>query len=640
MVFMSALEESDFDSGFLARFFPNLPDIVIIQILDQLTNAEFVTECVLYWKESAVRRIVVDTFYSRELHLRLTPTRRPHACNPKLAKYIDIFQIVEIEQFLADNPDINPETIKLYTGRHMLQDLVQLLEKYRHRFTTNVKNLELYIENIYTWTPELIDQLLAFPNIRKLQLTNSPTGSALLKSANFLSHPYMEELVLLGHGISNWSKVKFPPHLSHIDASWTTLLSPFTMSLSPSIEHIYWNGSGITDSIWNLEFPPNVQTLMLTSNSINTIDIAKLPQTLKTLDLSNNGNRRFIYSGSDKPHWPPDLRSIILSHSSIDDSSLEFLDSVTWPPFLENIRVDFNHMASLTHLQNLPDSVQYLDLTGTLISNFNVKDDTANDDIYHIEGPPKVFQFPSSLTHLNVEFCPNFKVPSSYLQYPVWFSSNLTVLNLGECNLTTLDGFLLPSSLTQLTLTENRLTDLQYAYWDKLIHLKSLLVVANRLEHLDPTTLPPSLEYLDISHNLLTTFDGDFSHLTHLRRILVSDNQIDSISNRLRLPSLLLLLDLEGNQFTSFQFCFGIPLDLISIKLNENKISSVTFPEKPSTKLQLMELDLSGNTLFKLSRQDRNIRAKVDEFYTELETYIGKRVHRRKFNVNSLHEFV
>ncbi|KAG7194980.1 uncharacterized protein KQ657_004091 [Scheffersomyces spartinae] len=643
-----AATNEDFDGEFLRDYFPRLPDIVIIQILDQLTNAEFVTECILPWKNSELRKIVVGTFYSGELHLRLTPTRRPHACNPKLAKYIDIFQIMEIEQFLLENPDINPETIKLYTGRHMLEDLVQLLKKYTTRFTNQVKNLELYIENVTTWSPELVDELLAFPNIRKLQLTNSPIGSSLLKSSNFQNHPCITELVLLGHGITNWSKIQFPPNLTHLDASWTTLLSPFTMHLPPTIEHIYWNGSGLLDNIWNIKFPPNVQTLMLTSNSINTIDIAKLPTALRTLDLSNNGNKRFVYSGTDKPHWPSNLRSLILSQSSIDDSSLEFLKTVAWPPLLENIRVDFNHMTSLTFLQDLPDSVQYMDLTGTLISNFNIfgDDNEGIDILLHKDGPPKVFKFPSSLTYLNVEFCPNFKVPVSYLKYPIWFSSNLSVLNLGECNLESLDGFILPSSLTKLSLTENKLKDLKYPYWNKLISLKSLLVVANKLEHLDPTVLPPNLEYLDISHNMLTSLEGDYSRLTHLRRILAADNQIESISSKLQLPSLLLLLGLEGNNFTTFDFCFDIPTNLINIKLNENKISSMKFPlSGTASKLQLMELDLTGNVLFKSTRQNNrttngNIRTKIDEFYTALELCIGKRVLRRKFNVNSVHEFV
>lgn len=629
------------DDSFLRDWFPRLPWTVICDVLRHVPAA-LISEGLL--KVPQLRPLLIDQYYSKELHFIISPTLRPHFCvsDPQLRALTDVLTYADIEDFLVDNPDIAPHTIKLIASLDF-RSLETLLRQFRSRLL-QIPEIHIHIEK-YELTPDDVELLLSFPNLHKLQ-----TGRITLRNAAstfdklFPTMMNLKELVFLGHEIADWSAIALPPNLQNLDVSWYPDTDVATINLPETVTNIYWNQDGLSDGVFeSLSFPLALKTLMVTYNSISSIDVSHLPQTLETIDLSNNNLREFKCVGETA--WPPNLKSILLNNNLIDNRSIEQLQKIAWPPFLENLRLDENKFTSLEHLSGLPDSLKYLDLSDTPLISFEVTPDE-NDDY-------SFFRFPDTLDTLNIQGCRALRydgfgdsvVPvGSRIHFP----PHLQTLKLTECNLDRLSYFFFPLSLKTLTLSGNRISDLNtYNYaidgeelvsWKKLSNLEYLELFLNHIDNLENWLPPTSLERLDLRRNRMTEltsrntplFNGKYCSDSELRVLNLEQNEIHAIDPLLCLPQNLMHLILSKNKLEEFVFTDAIVehASLSRLDLSWNQIQKIS---KAGSAFQsrLKEIDLSKNS-------GSPFQMTVDEFYAVLEA-IGFQATRRKHNIKSEH---
>lgn len=636
----------DCSTEFLQNYFLNLPWTVLYEIL-RLLPAELVYDPLS--KVPSLRSLIVEHYYSKELHFILSPTLRPHFCTPDEQKreLIDIFSYGEIEDFLLDNPDIAPEIVRVITSQDF-RSMELLLTEYR-TFFQKVPKFQIQIEK-YELSESDMEFLLSFPNLHKLQ-----TGRIKLRKASpamssgFQHMQNFKEIVFLGHELSDWSKITLPPNLENLDVSWYADTDVTYINLPDSVINLYWNQVGLHNGVFDkMSFSPTLRTLMLTYNSLHYIDVSQLPQSLETIDLSNNNLSRFKFDEAN-PRWPINLRSILLNNNLIDDGTLKDLACIEWPPFLENLRLDMNRFTRLESLLKLPENLKYLDLSDTLLSGFQV---TNNEDDY------LYFRFPDSLETLNIQGSRALTYPqkSSTVVPPenrIMFPANLETLNLAECNIDDLSYFLFPSSLKTLSLSGNLITTLtSYLYsmdgnilvdWKQLENLKELELFFNRIDNLENWMPPISIRKIDLRRNLIKVLTLDntpifnkifCAELVDLRLLNFEQNQIHEIDSQLELPPNLTDLNLSRNSLTKFTFTsmFLTHSNLSSIDLSWNKIEEIftISPSGDQDPSNLRELDLSKNSgAFHMT---------LDEFYNTLEQ-VGLQVTKKKHNIKSKHLF-
>lgn len=630
-------------SEFRSDLFADLPWSVIYEILKYVPS-DTISEGLLLVPQ--LRPLVLAEYYSNEIHFILSPTQRPHFCtnDPQRKELIDITSYGEIEDFLIDNPDANPTLVKVITSLDF-RSMELLLNKFHDRFASFQK-LDLHVDN-YDLTNDDIKLIMSFPNLHKLQTgrVNVRKCSSML-SEFFPKMRNLTEIVFLGHGLSNWSNVVLPPNLTNLDVSWHPFTEVTSINLPDSLTNLYWNQVGIRNGVFeSLKFPQGLTTLMVTYNNLHWINVSQLPQTLETLDLSNNNLLSFKVDGENNS-WPPNLKSILLNNNHIDDHALEELSGINWPPLLENLRLDENKFTQLSYLSSLPEYLKYLDLSDTRISTFEVPH---KDDEY------PYFAFPQLLNTLNIQNCRTLKYgnleamtmvpPALRIRFP----EDLETLNLSECNISTLDYFIFPKYVKKLSLTGNLILDLtsynfhignkEVISWILLENLKELELFYNRISHLEAWIPPNSLSKLDLRRNqikFLTSINTPLFNrnqnqkLTSFHMIHLEQNEIHTIDLRLTLPPNLTSLNLSRNNLSQFVFTDGFANhhNLSSLDLSWNQIEKISLLSTYAES-RLSELNLTRNPLLRMN---------PDDFYKVLER-MKLRVTKKMHNIRSVHQF-
>lgn len=593
-----------YEATFLLNQLKNFPAQVVVEIF-QYIPSEYLFEWVLALPPTHfLRQVIVETYFQHELHFVLCPTKRPHLCPPQV---LDI-NFSDVDDFLRENPDISPSRIKFVVGKNF--DLFQkLVQKYL--FAT-IQLVEIEIES-YNLTKDDLKFIIArLPNTVKLQFGGSKLTSGLQDIDQLRN---LQTLIVLAHGITNWENVVLPP-VNHLDISWNNYSSINTLKIPPSVTQIFFNQAGLNNHKFReLQFPPQLNTLMLTYNNISSINLNSLPSTLEVLDLSYN------LIGSVEGNWPPNLKSLLLSNNLITNDTLQTLNN--WPCFLKNLKLDNNPFDSLNNLHNLPDNLQYLNLSENNLKSLHT------DQGY--------FEFPQFLEHLDLSNSSNWNYNLFYHPVTIKFPSTLQNLNLSECNLNDLSIFQFPPSLTKLSLSGNNIANLSnYPYWQKLVKLQELELYFNKIPSLEGWKIPPNLTALDIRLNQLSRLEQTplFSH-QHLRTIRLGQNQITGFDSTITVAKSLHFLSINDNSLTSLpSFLLG-GSNLRELDLSDNIISSIEVGSEDGS--SLTKLNLTGNKLLK-GPSSQTMNEKVAAFYKDLESILHKNV-KRKFNVNSVHSF-
>lgn len=653
---VASYQASYMETDFLVNFFPTLPDHIIIQILNYVTR-DHIFDIFLKITDEGIRDAIIREFFSKEVHVMLSPTHFPHVCKyPKLmSRLIDFDNFGDIDDFLTQFPDVFPRRVVLVTGGDF-RSLEHLLTKFRDRLL-NFGQIDIIVEK-YEMTNSELEFICSFPNLRKLQFSRVTMTkcTAALKYC-FLGHEKLQELVFLGHHISDWSEVSFPPSIIQIDISWFEHLNVDTLNLTSSVKEIYLNRSGISSTrLSNTTFPASLKTLMLTYNNLSELDLASLPQSLETLDLLYNHLQNIFLSSRGKS-WPPFLKNLLLSCNFLDDNSLSLLSEVEWPKNLKNLKLNENKINNLAHLKHLPENLELLDLSSNPIQSLEVISYSELDDVYPF------FEFPKYLQCLNLSnsWCLSFEDYSGLkrLKFPRYLSN----LYLDESNIHSLRTMEFPYSLRKLTLSGNHIRDLnsyeQFAVecgvstpfisWSHLTNLVELELYHNRITDINSWVPPPSLRILDLRMNFLRClrkssplFSEEYlKNLISLHTIRLSDNNLKSLDEHLVVPPALASLFLDKNPFgPALQVPAGFLYNgnLQELSFSTCGLLSLSFPKvEPGLTSKLQRLDLSENKFF---RNIPDMRAAAMEFYDSLETSIGRPVLKRKLKVNSVHDFL
>ncbi|GEQ68718.1 hypothetical protein JCM33374_g2386 [Metschnikowia sp. JCM 33374] len=649
--------ESD---GFLRTWFAELPSDIIEHVCEYLP-VDIIKETLL--KDRKLRRVIIDHYYSKELRLILSPPKRPSipssqsylpsSCLPHLCslhsnsleqtrQLVSITSYEEIREFLVENPDINPRSIKV-TSSGDFGPMACLLQTFHSRLA-QAPRLEIYVEN-HELTSADVQLIFSFPNLVKFHTSGVRLKwcfralGALLEQSQSL-----RELSFLVHEICDWIHVNLPANLIHLDMSWP--LYGNKKGVCPLGGRYY----AVDEVFQQLKNHSSIKTLKITNTALDTINISHLPSTLEKIDLSNNAFRRFQCEGeSASACWPKRLKSISLSMNNIDDSSMRQLSTMAWPPSLEALKLDCNGFTSFEHLTNLPYSLKLLDVSYTQIKTFYVHHNTDNYPF---------FKFPECLQTLNMagymDFTqghrPHYLIP---LDQRIHFPPNLECLDLSWHNTTRLACFVFPPSLTTLSLKGTQIHDLtQYDFtlggkeivnWKHLTNLHELDVSHNQIETLQFWCPPQLLRKLDLSSNSIKKLTGCSTPLLseeyrdctgNLECLDFGCNPIEVIEEDLVLPSELKTLNLKANRLTQFVFteAFACHSKLTRLDLTFSYIERVVLGQRRKKYAsRLQQFDLSRNSC-------KSFQMSMSEFYGVFEK-IGLRVADRKSNLKSEHVF-
>lgn len=626
---------------FLEKYLPDLPWTVLCEVLQYLPS-ELIYDPL--FKVPDLRNIILETYYSKELHFILSPTLRPHFCtlDQQNRELIDITSYGEIEDFLLENTDVCPLIVRVITNQDF-RSMELLLTTFRDFFLA-VPNLQIQVEK-YELSVDDMKLLLSFPNLNKLQTGGIKLHRALPAMISGFPHiENLKEIVFLGHELVDWSHLTLPPNLKNFDVSWHPSTDVASMTLPESVVNLYWNQVKLTDNIFDsLALSLRLRTLMLTYNVLERINVSQLPINLETIDLSHNNLDSFDFDAK-RPRWPPRLRSILLSNNLIDNKALRDLSKIEWPPFLENLRLDMNDFTRLDDLRALPANLKYLDISNNLINGF---------DVAHEENEYPYFKFPEALESLNLQSSRSLRFPEApgSLEYRIKFPGNLETLNLDECNIDNLSVFLFPSSLKTLSLSGNKITSLSsYEYtmdgsriisWSQLDKLHELVLFYNRIMNLQSWMPPTSIRKIDLRRNFITLlskintplFNQLFcDQLVELHVLNMEQNKIIRIDADIDLPPNLTDLNLSSNHLTQFElipaFCTTSleHLDISSNDIQEISVSSGI--SSPTSNLKSLNLYNNSGPLS----------VTPEQFYTMLEK-VGLYVAKRKHNIKSEHLF-
>lgn len=168
------------------------------------------------------------------------------------------------------------------------------------------------------------------------------------------------------------------------------------------------------------------------------------------------------------------------------------------------------------------------------------------------------------------------------------FCGKVIRLDASQNSLGHLEG--VPSSVRQLKVTENELTEL--TSWDHLMNLQYVDISGNEVRTLTSLRNLVHLRSLRADNNQLTTLDGIGKH-DGLLSLRARDNYIQELDFADAPMDRLSELDLVGNSLTSIYNLDLLP-SLTHLKLSQNKLQSF---ELPVVMESLRHLDVSDNDI-------------------------------------------
>lgn len=246
------------------------------------------------------------------------------------------------------------------------------------------------------------------------------------------------------------------------------------------------------------------ETLSLRRNALTKLPDLSLPSKLEILDISHN-------CLSAAPSSLSQLHN--LKHLFLDHNSIAELPDLSQLAHLERCALSYNELTAF------PEALLQLPNLKSLFLEHN--------DIAALPALPEQ----STLETLDLAYNHSSDVPASLCNL-----SGLQVLNLSGNGVKRLPDMSMLSNLTKLLLVNNELDALP--------------------------NLPPNLQDLNVSGNLLATLPDSVSQLSHLAFLDLSDNRLEALpSSIVQLPHLL-LINCRRNKLTH------LPLSIIAIPKN------------------------------------------------------------------------
>ncbi|KAK6456723.1 uncharacterized protein RJT20DRAFT_126768 [Scheffersomyces xylosifermentans] len=453
---------------------------------------------------------------------------------------------------------------KLYEEVEYFTKLIEILS-FDNYYRQSIPCICIQLSYNVIITPELV--LRSNKIMQKIEALEKKTTKIMIQSS-FTSrnsiqnirplHPApldnLEELYLLRCSISNY-------HLKH-----------YLRNLFPSLKVLDLTANEIT-SLQNFVIPASLERLNLGANNLTSLKGPNYCEAthLYALDASINGIDSLDYN----LRLPPALKSLKITYNSIPEIHQAQISNS-----LEIIGLSKNALTSLEDI-SLPESLKELHLNGNSIKTFpdgfflstpnlTILDVSENQ----IDDLDDLGQLPQSLSELMLD---NNEIDYSDLNNIL--TSCLTKLSMRSTGLITFSDVQLPKHLKELDLSKNEIGEIELVnFGDELVKL-------------------------NLSNNLLTTFNLDSSFI--------------------QIPQTLRSLDISSNHFERGLRSIGMPPNLTSLKLNDvglGVLSNELMSQLPRT-LTTLHLDHTCWTAPSNSQVVNTIKYKSIEPLINFEKY-------------------
>lgn len=318
--------------------------------------------------------------------------------------------------------------------------------------------------------------------------------------------------------------------------------------------------------------------LILSKNNIVDVpkNFFKKLKCLKNLDLSeNNIEKIYITMFIDLNN----LEDLNLSKNvlrTFDNSLLEIL------PTMVSLNLSYNHINSVEHTMNQTIlKINMLDLSHNNISSL----------------PKKFSELLINLQYLDL----SFNRIQSLQDCNLIHLNSLKVLYVNNNFLVTLNIQILPKTLIKLYIGYNQIMEI-----NNLSHIKVLSIEHNKISQLYSNLTVNSLQYMNISGNILSSFPNIL--FKNLKILDISNNKFTYIPEEISIKNFPLLLQLKVNKNPIQNLTILSDLKLNSFDAsNINKLKSIekdTLANLRSLSKNCINITISNNKMLTFIHED------------------------------------
>ena len=355
-------------------------------------------------------------------------------------------------------------------------------------------------------------------------------GIASLKSGDFSGLPSLTELDLSGNSISNISVLSGLTKLTYLDLSWNSI-----------------------SNIWTLSGLTKLTYLDLSGNSITSVSALERLTTLTELNLSDNSIANY-----------DPLRRLLTAIDGIEGHQGLTLDINIPPVFTEGTRTTRSVAEYTPPSQDIGDPVSATDADGEYLS-YSLEGTDA--DSFSINGSTGQLQTSAALNYQTKRsYSVTVSVDDGYEGGTDTIAVTINVTNVNEALITPVN---------------QRTQEVQDAIVDKVSGV-------DNADDVTPAHLAAIIDLRLRSKGITSLKAGDFSGLSNLANLDLSDNSISNISVLSGLTKLT-ELNLSDNSISNISVLSGLT-KLTTLYLERNVISSVSVLER-LTKLTNLYLE-------------------------------------------------
>ncbi|EGW32697.1 uncharacterized protein SPAPADRAFT_137351 [Spathaspora passalidarum NRRL Y-27907] len=563
-------ENDNWILSFVRIYLPRIPDEVLIQIFNLLPFG-YLRNFFLYFPDDNIRNLIIH-YYSQQVHFVWSKAHFfLSTINFRFGKIFNRrtyegsnFQNKEVFRFMDEFPEIVPRRLFVASEDVQYNPVNEVLKKFHNRIY-NIDEIGIYFSKCPI-TIEDVDYVLSLQNLTELYfcgLVLTPIFTRLIDNLNLINHPKLRKIVISHAEDNDWSRIKLPETLKSLSfGNFLNGTNTSIVSFPITIQQLSINRLDIRDlSHLKHRISGCLTDLQLNLNRLERVLIDDLPPRLRVLDLSFNSSVKSITCDDPEATWPVTLEKLILSCSGLDDNVLEMInDNIGWPSNLIKLDLSLNKFTNINNLSNLPFGLQWLNLSNNrhirVTENFQFSSQLkflemsgcVIDDIQYLE-------FPSSLEQLNL---PGNQI-RNILSYRDWGKlDKLHTFGLWSNRITSLNKWFIPPNLNKLDLRGNRISTLSKGFPLFNKHYDFNIVDLNlgqcKIKKIQIDYIPTSLTKVNLSRNKLSStflFPSAFKRLLHLD---LSNNFLTSIVfENDNCKSCLSHLNLENNPILTGQ---------------------------------------------------------------------------------------
>lgn len=346
-----------------------------------------------------------------------------------------------------------------------------------------------------------------------LEVLNIGGGYALETLTGFKMPTKLRTLLASQNAVHSIDNVTFPSTLERLELSDNKIYFLNQVEFPPRLEHLDVSQNRI-ESLRGVNFPRTLKSLNLGFNPIESIKGVKFPEDLVLLDISNIPNESMTGVKF------PDLLEVLNLQASMTNTR-----GLKLPNTLTKLIMADNGVNSINPLR-LPDSIEVLYLNNNNIKTLNkVQFPTNLKELYlgdNLITTLKNVTFPSTLEVLDIEMDPDYDEHEKHITTlkDITFPDNLKVLKLGYHSIKVIESIDFPPSLITLNLAYNEIKVIKNVRFGSC--LKTLDISGNQeLTNIDGFIVPDTVTELRIPPELTPNLPGYIIERANRKQMLL-----------------------------------------------------------------------------------------------------------------------